>query len=245
VRREVLPPRTAALESRAVAAVDQLWVCSLDDSRRLRERYAPSAPIVVIPNGIRPEDYEAHQCECRPERPPTLVFPAFFGHLPNVIGARFLAEEVLPRLWRSRDDCRLVLVGALPTAELVAAAARDPRILVTGAVRDVRPYLADATAMAVPLFQGSGTRFKILEGFAAGLPVISTGKGAAGLGTEDGVHLVLAETADEFATAALGLAQHPDRGRELARRAKAYTAERLSWDAIAPRMRDAIAALEA
>ncbi|HEX6107601.1 MAG TPA: glycosyltransferase, partial [Gemmatimonadales bacterium] len=108
-----------------------------------------------------------------------------------------------------------------------------------------RPYLTGATAMAVPLFQGSGTRFKILEGFAAGLPVISTGKGAAGLEAEDGVHLVLAETTEEFAAAALGLAQHPERGRELARRAKTYAAERFSWDAITPRMRDAIAALEA
>ena len=244
VRREVLPPRTAALERRAVAAVDQLWVCSDDDGRRLRERYAPSTPVVVIPNGIRLEEYEADALESRPELPPTLVFPAFFGHLPNVIGARFLIEEVLPRLWRSRDDCRLVLVGALPTAELLEAAARDQRIVVTGAVRDVRPYLTAATVMAVPLFQGSGTRFKILEGFAAGLPVISTGKGAAGLEVEDGVHLVIAESADDFAAAALGLAQHPDRGRALARAAKAHAAERFSWDALAPRMRDAVAALE-
>jgi glycosyltransferase involved in cell wall biosynthesis len=244
IRRDVLPTRTEAIERRAVAAVDQLWACSAEDERRLRARYAPSAPIVVIPNGIRPDDYDRGLPGSSPE-PPTLIFPAFFGHLPNVIGARFLIEEVLPRLWRTCEDCRLVLAGALPPAELSEAAACDPRVVVTGAVRDVRPYLVRAGAMVVPLFHGSGTRFKILEGFAAGLPVISTAKGAAGLGARDGVHLILAETPDDFADAATQLIRDPGLADALARRARAYVVECFSWNAIAPRVRDAIAALEA
>jgi len=245
VRREVLPARTETIERSAVAAVDQLWVCSAEDEGRVRARYAPSAPITVIPNGIRPGDYICRFPTGDRREPPTLIFPAFFGHLPNVIGARFLIEEVLPRLWRSREDCRLVLAGALPPAELSDAAARDPRIVVTGAVRDVRPYLADAAAMVVPLFQGSGTRFKILEGFAAGLPVISTAKGAAGLGVRDGVHLILGETPDDFVDAAIMLMRDPGRANALARRARAYAVECFSWQAIVPRVRDAIAGLEA
>jgi glycosyltransferase involved in cell wall biosynthesis len=246
VRRDVLPARTADLERRAVGGVDQLWVCSQDDARVLRGRYAPSAPIFVIPNGIQPDDYDPGAREAgEPGAPPTLVFPAFFGHPPNLIGARFLIEEVLPALVRRCGDGRLVLAGAMPPAELAAAAARDPRVVVTGAVRDIRPYLAAATAMAVPLFQGSGTRFKILEGFAAGLPVISTRKGAEGLTAREGEHLILAETADDFADAALGLAREPERAGDLARRARSYAVERHSWTAIAPRVREAIAALEA
>jgi glycosyltransferase involved in cell wall biosynthesis len=78
------------------------------------------------------------------------------------------------------------------------AAKRDPRILVTGAVPDIRPYLSAASTMVVPLFQGSGTRFKILEAWAARVPVISTAKGAEGLDVENERHLLFAETASEF-----------------------------------------------
>jgi glycosyltransferase involved in cell wall biosynthesis len=73
--------------------------------------------------------------------------------------------------------------------------------VVTGRVADVRPYLVDASVMVVPLFQGSGTRFKILEAFASKIPVISTAKGAEGLDVIDGTHLLIAESAEEFVRA--------------------------------------------
>lgn len=246
VRRDILPARTEAIERRAVRAADQLWACSAEDERRLRDRYHPVPPVIVVPNGIRLGDYGGGLRPDRPaEAPPTLVFPAFFGHFPNVVAARFLIEKVLPRLAAAAGACRLLLVGAMPPPELAAAAASDPRIVVTGAVRDIRPYLADATAMAVPLFHGGGTRLKILEGFATGLPVISTAKGAEGLNARDRTHLLLAETADEFVAAAVALSRDPDLARCLTANARAWVAERFSWDAAAARIRHAIAALEA
>lgn len=245
VRRDILPARTEVVERRAVGAVHQLWACSDEDERRLRDRYHPVPPVVVVPNGVRLGDYDGGFHHRPGDAPPTLVFPGFFGHFPNVVAARFLTQEVFPRLAAAAGDWRLVLVGAMPPPELEAAAANDPRIVVTGAVRDVRPYLAGATAMAVPLFHGGGTRYKILEGFAAGLPVISTAKGVEGLGARDRTHLLLAETADEFVAAAVALFRDPDLARCLSANARAWVAERFSWDAAAARIRSAIAALEA
>lgn len=245
VRREILPARTEVIERRTVRAADQLWVCSPEDERRLRERYHPVPPVIVVPNGIRLGDYDGGQPERLAEVPLTLVFLGFFGHFPNVIAARFLIEKVLPRLAAAAGACRLLLVGAMPPPELAAAAASDPRIVVTGAVRDVRPFLAGATAMAVPLLHGSGTRYKILEAFAAGLPVISTAKGAEGLDARDRTHLLLAETADEFVTAAVALSREPDLARCLTGNARAWVAERFSWDAAAARIRQAVTVLEA
>jgi glycosyltransferase involved in cell wall biosynthesis len=86
----------------------------------------------------------------------------------------------------------------MPTLQMREAAKRDPRIVVTGPVPDIRPYLAAASIMVVPLFQGSGTRFKILEAFAAQVPVVSTAQGAEGLHTTEGTHLLIAESAEEF-----------------------------------------------
>ena len=242
VVRDVIPARTEAIERAAVAAADQLWACSADDEARLRHLYAPRSPVVVIPNGIRMEDYAGPRSDGAPagDGVLTLAFPGIYSYRPNAFAARFLIDEVLPRLDACHAPCRLQLVGPMPTPEMCAAAARDPRIAVTGPVRDVRPFLAAATVMPVPLFQGSGTRFKLLEAFAAGLPVVSTSKGAEGLGARDGEHLLVAETAEAFVEAVLALWRDRALAEGLAARARTLAAERFSWEAIGPRIRRAV-----
>jgi glycosyltransferase involved in cell wall biosynthesis len=166
-----------------------------------------------------------------------------FSYLPNGIAAAFLIDEVFPRLTEACDDCRLILVGPMPLPAMLAAAERDARIVVTGLVADVRPYLADATVMAVPLFQGGGTHLKVLEAFAAGVPVVSTRKGAEGLGAQPATHLLLAETADEFADAILALWRDHALVERVTGHARALVAERFSWASVATPLRAAIAAL--
>jgi glycosyltransferase involved in cell wall biosynthesis len=247
VLREVLPVRTEMLERAAVAAVDQLWVCSDEDERRLVGMYAPHAPVAVIPNGLRLGDYPT-RCEPRsaPGEALRLVFPGMFSYPPNARAAAFLVDEIAPRLAASCPaPWQLQLVGPMPTPEMSAAAARDPRIVVTGPVRDLRPLLAGATAMPVPLFQGGGTRLKVLEAFAMGLPVVSTAKGAEGLGAQHGTHLLVAETADAFVEGVLAVWRDGALAHRLAARARALVAERFSWDAIAPRIRLAVDRLRA
>jgi len=264
VLREVLPARTEAIERRAIEQASQIWVCSNDDEQRLRELYAPAAPIVVVPNGIRLKDYaplsprarggaadrpsarEGPSTARQTLRPPaaatslTLLYPASFSYPPNAIAATFLVEEIFPRLAAACEDCQLLLVGAMPSPALLAAADAEPRITVTGVVPDVRPYYAEATALAVALFQGGGTRMKILEAFALGVPVISTPKGAEGLDVQDGVQLLIAESAGEFVDAALALQRDPELADRLAANARAHVAERFSWPVVSARIRDAV-----
>jgi glycosyltransferase involved in cell wall biosynthesis len=205
--RELLPARTKMIEQKAVLAVDQIWVCSDNDARLMREMYGVSAGVHVVPNGVDVPRYEkarARQCERPAQVNPTgkvLIYPAVYGWKPNVVAALFLIQEFFPRLAGASPDCQLLIAGARPTLEMITAAEGEPRIVITGAFSDVRPYLAAASTMVVPLFQGGGTRFKILEAFAANLPVVSTSKGAEGLAVQDGTHLLIAETAGEFVDA--------------------------------------------
>jgi glycosyltransferase involved in cell wall biosynthesis len=203
--RDVLPARTRMIERHATRAVDQIWACSDDDARLMRELHGSLVPIHVVPNGVDVGSYDAvhaSRCSC-PETvtKKPLIFPGMFAYWPNAAAAIFLIEEVFPRLASRYPDCQLLLVGTLPTPRMLQAAKRDPRILVTGAVPDIRPYLAAASVLVAPLFEGSGTRFKILEALAANVPVISTGKGAEGLQVKNGTHLLMAETADDFVDA--------------------------------------------
>jgi len=101
---------------------------------------------------------------------------------------------------------------------------------VTGAVPDVRPYLAESGAVPIPLFDGVGTRLKALEAFAAGVPVVSTSKGIEGLGVEPGTHFLRAEDADEFVVALTRLWSEPATASTLVEQARSFVAERYSWD---------------
>jgi glycosyltransferase involved in cell wall biosynthesis len=202
--RKFLPSRTKMIEQPAVQAVDQIWVCSDNDAQLMKKLYGETTVSCVVPNAVDVARYDKESA-CYPKPPEginhngkVVIFPAAFAWAPNTVAASFLINEIFPRLAADIPDAQLVLPGNRPTAEMTNAAQKEPRILVTGAVPDIRPYLAAASCMLVPLFQGSGTRFKILESFAAKVPVISTAKGAEGLTVENGKHLLLAESADEF-----------------------------------------------
>src|SRR4051812_41704682 len=107
---------------------------------------------------------------------------------PNGNAASFLIREVLPRVRQVRPDARLLIVGRNPPAD-VAAYHERAGVVVTGGVPDVVPYFRDARCLVVPLESGGGTRLKILEAFAAGLPVVSTPVGVEGIDAQNGVHL--------------------------------------------------------
>ena len=113
---------------------------------------------------------------------------------------------------------------------MLAAAERDERIVVTGRVPDTIPFLQHQSMMLVPLFEGGGTRFKIMEAFAAGLPVISSSLGVEGLGVTPGEHFLLAETPGEFMNAIGVLLNDHEQGCKIVRSAADFV-ERFSWRA--------------
>jgi polysaccharide biosynthesis protein PslH len=230
--RFLLPERMRKVEHEATRRADQIWVCSEEDAALIKDFYHPTAKIFVIPNSIDVGNYG----EIRGTRDlmpskmkKTVIFPGAFGYQPNVNAARFLIDKVFPRLVNVFPDLEILLVGRNATPEMAEAAKHEPRIVVTGEVADVRPYLARASLTLVPLFEGSGTRFKLLEAFAAGLPVVSTAQGAAGLGVRDGTHLLIAEKPDEFVDAAKLLWDNEGLAKNLADNALEFVQRNYSW----------------
>ena len=115
---------------------------------------------------------------------------------------------------------RLRLVGSGPAPEVRALAATAGVELLAD-VADVAPSYAWADLAVVPLRAGGGTRIKVLEAFAHGVPVVSTAVGAEGLDVVDGVHLRIADGAEAFAAACRQLATEPALARRLVENAAA------------------------
>lgn len=137
-----------------------------------------------------------------------LVFVGGYAHLPNVDAALWLAQEIMPRIWAEEPEARLVLAGSQPPPELLDIAGE--RIEVPGWVADLAPLYAKARISVNTLRYGAGVKGKIVGSMEAGVPVLTTNIGNEGLGLEDGVELLIGDTAEALAAAAVRLLRDPE-----------------------------------
>ena len=213
--------RIRELERELSRSLDLVLTCSDRDATAFREMGARR--VRVVPNAIPPLS-------------PALVgqrrHVVFVGSLdwrPNADAAAVLAKEIWPRCRALLPGGRLLIVGRNPPLHVRALASND--VVIEGDVPSVRPYLDRAFATAIPLRAGSGTRIKILEAWAAGVPVVASRIAAEGLPHSDGVDLLLAEEPAEFAHALVRLWRDRHFADELARRGartvEPFTAEKV------------------
>lgn len=204
---------------------DAIAVCSAED-REEALRQAPGRPVEVIVNGADTEFFTPVRA---PDPAPTLLLLGTMHYYPNIDAALYYFATMHDALRARVPGLRVLIVGHRPPPEIVALGER-PGVTVTGSVPDIRPYLARSWVQAVPLRLGGGTRLKIVESMAAGLPVVSTRVGAQGLhAAAPGEHFLLADTPEEFtATAAALLHNGPARAR-MAHAARAFVEQHYSW----------------
>lgn len=190
-------------------------------------------PIAVVPNGVDVANYQPFITQPEPNH---LIFTGAFSYEPNYEAMQWFIGETLPLIQKALPNTRLTITGdhqnkLLPPARHVTA---------TGFVQDVRPLIAGAWASVVPLHTGGGTRLKILEAMALQTPVIATTKGAEGLDATPGKHLLIADTPQTFAYAAIQLLREPSLRQELATNAYQLICKRYDWRVIMPHFLDVV-----
>ncbi|HEX6980242.1 MAG TPA: glycosyltransferase family 4 protein [Alphaproteobacteria bacterium] len=239
---ELLGQEIVSRERTLAAVADQIWVCSEADRSLALEHFPRAHDIRIVPNTIDVSQYDSAYSKRHEAAGDglTLIFCASFDYPPNQEAARILVGDIFPRVVGRIPNARLILAGRDPTAEMVAAARADPRIVVTGRMRHAVDFLGQSQVCLVPLQSGSGTRLKVLEAFASGCAVISTRKGAEGLSVTDGEHLLFAETPEEFASATAHLWVDASLRQRLIRQARALVTARYSSEAARCAVEDAI-----
>lgn len=210
--------RALRYELKLLPRMDRVQVCTRDNAEYL-ESFLPGLK-GKIDDGYR-AGIDTAQYGFKPSgrEPFTLLFLGSFRHLPNVEALQWFLKEVFPKIRTAEPRARLVIVGSDPPPR---HSLRDAEAIeMIGFVEDVREPLARYAVFVCPILAGSGIRVKLLEAFAAGIPVVSTRVGAEGLADKDGEVCALADDPAEFAARAVRLLQDAAEAEALARRARA------------------------
>lgn len=217
--------RLARMERAAVKQFSRVAVCSAEDARFFGD---DADQVWVVPNGV---DDELMEKPPIPRDPNRLVFVGTMNYAPNEDAILYFCREIFPRILLQVPDTTLSIVGFKPPASVVAL--QDGRsIFVHANVPEVATYVQGASLSIVPLRVGGGTRLKILESLALGIPVVSTTVGAEGLNLNHDKHLLLADSPADFAEAVIRMLLDFELNNRLAIQGRSRVKQLYLWSSI-------------
>jgi glycosyltransferase involved in cell wall biosynthesis len=235
-------------EATVCRAADHVVAVS-DTDRIALQGIAPGVEVDVVPNGVDsayfsslalPESHGVPQSKIR--HLASLVFTGTLDFRPNIDAVVWFCEQVLPHIKKEIFHIHLYIVGKSPTRE-VRRLGEDAAVTVTGYVGDVRPYIAHAKIYVVPIRMGSGTKLKVLEAMAMGIPVISTSLGAEGIAVTPGQDILIADDPVEFADQVVALMNDEPLRKSMSARGRTLTESRYDWQVITPALEQVYEAL--
>jgi len=211
-------------------------VCS-ERERLLLLSIEPRARIATVENGVDTSFFAVAR-KALPGGFKTLVFVGTMDYYPNVDAVVSFATKIWPSIRSRMSDARFTIVGANPTLA-VQKLSQIPGVTVTGTVPDVRPYYESALAAIAPIRSGGGTRLKILEAMAAGVPVISTPLGAEGVDAVANTHILIANPGDatSWLDCVIRLSEAEQFAASLSANASALIKSRYEWEFLGRKLR--------
>ncbi len=210
-------------EQRVLPQAAQVIAVTGDDAAQLA--HIAGRPVAVVVNGVDCARFSANQPDAKSMR---LLFVGNYEYAPNIDAVHWAVEEIMPLLWLRRPQARLCICGyALP--QEWSRRWTDPRLEWHGFVEDLGAMQRNSALFIAPLKHGGGSKLKVLEALAGGLPLISTAQGVSGLDLEAGHHYLGGETAATLADAAAQLLGEPFRARDIGEAGRRYVQEKHDW----------------
>ncbi len=222
-----------AFERRAAAATEaSLFVTEAEADLFRRAAPEVAGKVAAMQNGVDAEFFSpAQDFEVPyPAGGPVVVFTGAMDYWPNVDAVTWFAADILPAIRARVPDVRFWIVGMNPSPA-VQALAEEGRVVVTGTVPDVRPYLAHADVVVAPLRIARGIQNKVLEAMAMGRPVVLSAAPAVGLAAEDGRDCAIATDAADFADKVVELLARAELRDDMGKAGRDAVLRGYSWTA--------------
>lgn len=207
----------------------RLFTVSPDD-KILMEELIPGEKVEVIPNGVDTKYYDDKKVNKK--LPPRVMYGVTnFEWLQNVEAVDLLINKVWPHIRKEVKDAKLWIVGRKIPKNILDLAKRED-IEITESIPDARDAYKSSTVMVTPIKGSGGTRLKILEALAAGLPVVSTSVGVAGLNLKDGKEVLISDDMEGLAEQTVKLLNDSSLANKIGSAGKRYVKENFDWVAI-------------
>lgn len=192
--------------------------------------------IYVIPNGVDTEFF----FPLKVEKDHDVIFSGNMGYPPNIKGAEYLVNEIMPLVWAEKPDARVILAGANPSYRVRGLA--SDKVLVTGWVEDIRPWYARAKVFVAPMQIGTGLQNKVLEAMAMKLPVVTSQLANQALRAKPGIELLIGNNPSEYAQQILTLLNDHEFYNKLSSKGLEFIIEHFQWSSICHRLEKIITA---
>lgn len=225
----LLAEKLRLLEANAVQQADLTLACSELDQRYFAQ-FVTKEKVIVVPNGV--DVSKIHPRFSVEAKNPTVLFLGNLSYVPNQEGIFFYLQHVRPLVKKKFPGLETVIIGKNSEQVCQGFSDKDHSIHVKGFVSSTKPFIDDATVCVCPLLSGSGTRLKLLEYMAYGKAIVSTSIGAEGLSVEHGKHLLLADSAEQFADSIARLISDTKLSLQLGKAARALVEQRYNWSKI-------------
>lgn len=224
--------KLAQYEAEIAARADMNLLVSVPEAALFRSRTGV-AKVAALGNGIDTVFYDPAAAfkKLHPVFPdPLTVFTGQMDYRPNIEAVSDFARNALPTIRKAHPETTFAIVGRNPAPAVIELSAL-PGVQVTGAVEDVRSWIAGADVIVAPLRIARGIQNKVLEAMAMAKPVVASAAAAEGIDAVDGEHLLIAaNVADEAAKVSALLADTEERLR-IGQAARAHVIAHYGWDA--------------
>lgn len=201
-------------------------VVSEDDKSMLKE-ISPFSRIEVVENGVDVNFFLPKEKHINTNR---LIFAGRLDQYSNMDALSFFCLRVWPLIKERFPEMRLTIIGMNPPQKLLELAENDKRIEFLGYVDDVRPFFSEATISICPIRDGGGTRIKILDAMAMGMPIVSTAIGCEGLDVTPGKDVLIANSPNEFVDRIEKIVTDEEIRKNLSVVARKTAENKYSWD---------------
>ncbi len=221
--------RMQSFEKEACESVTAVVAVSEPDCELMRKDYGLKNVLGAVPTGV---DIEHFKPVNTPRKPRSVAFLGSMDWMPNVDAMMWFVEDMMPALKQKYPDLTVTVIGRNPIQRVKDLARRHDFVRVTGTVDDVRQFLNESELMIVPLRVGGGTRIKIFEAMATGIPCVSTRIGAEGLPVTHGEHILLADNPADFVREIGALFDSRDLREKVGANARSLVEKQFSWESI-------------
>lgn len=207
-------------------------VAMSEEDRRIMVSEVPKLDVNIVPNGVDSEYFSKQIIKRSSDR--IILYLGNFTWLQNREAVNILVKRVWPNIKKVLPNAKLWIIGK-EAGKFFPNLSPEIRV---EEVEDVREVYQQASVLVAPIFGGGGTRYKNLEAFASGLPVVTTSIGIRGTEAKDGMEVIVRDTPEDIADAAVEILNNSKLYRNIAQNAKKMVSDKYDWNPIARKLSD-------